>query len=144
MLLLRRLLTTRQGFCSRPFRPKASSPRVMHTHLRPYIRRIYVRAFWISFGLREIYASLSSTSASHALPVRRTRALPYRLPSDSGSPRTPLPSANSSPDRACKGTFTLRVNAPCRAHIKRKGLPREPFFYKPFSTKLLLTKVSLF
>jgi hypothetical protein len=48
-------------------------------------------------------ASSPDASASYAVSVRWASALPYRLPSDSDSRQTPLPSANGSPCRARKG-----------------------------------------
>ena len=78
------------------------SPRVLRTHFHAYACRIYVMAFCASIGLRRLW------TAYPAMPPR-IRFLFVRpafclgLPSDSQSPATPLPSANTSPCRVCRG-----------------------------------------
>ena len=66
-------------------------PRVMHTHLRAYARRIYVRTFRASTGLcTHLLAHPALTPRMRFLFVEPAFCL--RLPSDSTSRRTPLPS----------------------------------------------------
>ena len=67
------------------------SPRVMHTHLPPYARRIYVRAFRTGIGLwRDWTPHPTRPPRMWFLFVEPGFCL--RLPSDSTSRWTPLPS----------------------------------------------------
>ena len=78
------------------------SPRVLRTHLHAYACRIYSAASRARIGLHR-----NSPAYPAALPHIRflfvRPALCLQLPSDSQSPATPLPSANTSPCRVCKG-----------------------------------------
>jgi hypothetical protein len=82
-------------------------PRVMRSHLRAYTRRLYVRAFRASIGLC-IYLP-----AHPALPPRMRflfvgPAFCLRLPSDSTSRWTPLPSGWQFPLPGLRRTFTFK------------------------------------
>jgi len=80
----------------------ARSPRVLHSHLHAHARRIYAAAFRTRFGLGRFRTAHPAASP----PIRFlfvAPALCLRLPSDSQSPATPLPSANTSPCRVCRG-----------------------------------------
>ena len=81
-------------------------------------------------------AALPSCITSYAFSVRQTRDLPVssyvppiRLPSDSRSPSTPLPSAISFPLPGGFGTLTLEKRAPLGAQIKRT----DQILISPFS-----------
>ena len=78
------------------------SPRVWRTHLHAYACRIYAASFRASFGLCISLPAYPDTSPPIRFLFVRP-ALCLRLPSDSRSPATPLPSANSSPCRASRG-----------------------------------------
>ncbi len=78
------------------------SPRVLRTHLHAYACRIYSASFCASIGLcRNSPAHPNASPHIRFLFVRP--ALCLGLPSDSQSPTTPLPSANTSPCRVCRG-----------------------------------------
>ncbi len=78
------------------------SPRVLRTHLHAYACRIYAASFCASTGLcRNSPAHPNASPHIRFLFVRP--ALCLGLPSDSQSPTTPLPSANTSPCRVCRG-----------------------------------------
>lgn len=98
-------------------------PRVMHTHLHAYARRIYGRAFPYRYRTLKIYAFSSSTAASYAIPVRQASALPSasfrsHLTMGTLAVRLTVPPVGPVED------FHLQVGAPCRAHTK-KGRPRK-------------------
>src|SRR5690606_13901750 len=81
------------------------SPRVLRTHLHAYARRIYGTAFRTRIGLCIFLpAHPAVTPLIRFLFV--APALCFRLPSDLQSPGEPLPSANTSPRRACGGLST--------------------------------------
>jgi len=67
------------------------SPRVMHTHLPPYARRMYVRACRTGIGLRR-YAPSHPTRPPQMRFLFVEPGFCLRLPSDSTSRWTPLPS----------------------------------------------------
>src|SRR5690606_9194107 len=78
------------------------SPRVLRTHLHAYARRIYGTAFRTRIGLCIFLpAHPAVTPLIRFLFVAPARC--FRLPSDLQSPGEPLPSANTSPCRACGG-----------------------------------------
>ena len=78
------------------------SPRVLRTHLHAYACRIYAASFCASIGLcRNSPAHPNASPRIRFLFVRPAFCL--GLPSDSQSPTTPLPSANTSPCRVCRG-----------------------------------------
>ena len=96
-------------------------PRVMRSHLRAYARRIYVRAFRASIGLRIYLPASPRPAASYAVSVRRASVLPaasfrFHLAVDTLAVRLAVPLAGSAED------FHLQVSAPCRAH-KKEALP---------------------
>lgn len=78
------------------------SPRVLRTHLHAYARRIYVVVFRTRIGLHGLLPAHPTTPPLSAC-LAVAPALCLQLPSDSQSPRTPLPSANTSPCRLCRG-----------------------------------------
>lgn len=68
------------NFLVRPFdrialSQRRRSPQVVRTDFRAYVRRIYVRDSVQALDF-ELFTLSSVTSASHALPVRRTNVLP--------------------------------------------------------------------
>ena len=85
-----------------------------------------------SIGLCLVWQTRPLCIASYAISVRQTGSLPVsalhclhiRLPSDSTSRWTPLPSANSSYCQVCSG-LSPPSYCPCRAH-EQKALPRRP------------------
>jgi hypothetical protein len=97
----------RRPFDLRSTRQTDRSPRVMRSHLRAYARRIYVRVFRASTGLGRYLP------ARPALPPRMRflfvgPAFCLRLPSDSASRRTPLPSGWQFPLPGLRRTFTSK------------------------------------
>ena len=78
------------------------SPRVLRTDLHAYARRIYGTAFRTRIGLCIFLPAHPAVT-----PLIRFLFVPpalcFRLPSDLPSPGEPLPSANTSPCRACGG-----------------------------------------
>ncbi|RQT04058.1 hypothetical protein DF035_10930 [Burkholderia contaminans] len=74
----------------------------MRTHLHAYACRIYAPSFRASFGLWPSWLPYPDASP-HIRFLFVRPALCLRLPSDSQSPATPLPLANTSPCRACRG-----------------------------------------
>ena len=95
----------------------ARSPRVLHTHLHAYVRRIYAASFRVSIGLRRIWPphpDTSPISASCSSDQRFAYGL-LRIPSRPGHPclRLTFPLTGHVED------FHLRVGAPCRAHQKK-------------------------
>ena len=93
-----------------------------------------------SIGLCLVWQTRPLCIASYAISVRQTGSLPVsalhclhiRLPSDSTSRWTPLPSANSSYCQVCSG-LSPPSYCPCRAHPKKRGRCRikncsAPFF----------------
>ena len=82
-----------------------------------------------SIGLCLVWQTRPLCIASYAISVRQTGSLPVsalhclhiRLPSDSTSRWTPLPSANSSYCQVCSG-LSPPSYCPCRAHQKWKAL----------------------
>jgi hypothetical protein len=96
-----------------PVRP----PRVSAITFPSYIRHIYT----MGFGQYRTSLCLASSSVPQMpymwfLFVRPRVCL--RLPSDSASRRTPLPSANSSYCQACRGLSPPSYRT-CRAHEKQ-------------------------
>ena len=78
------------------------SPRVLRTDLHAYARRIYVAAFRTRIGLC-IFGPAHPAALASIRFLFVAPALCFRLPSDLGSPQEPLPSANTSPCRVCRG-----------------------------------------
>ena len=84
-----------------------------------------------SIGLCLVWQTRPLCIASYAISVRQTGSLPVsalhclhiRLPSDSTSRWTPLPSANSSYCQVCSG-LSPPSYCPCRAHEKRPEASR--------------------
>ena len=96
----------------------ARPPRVSVTTFTSYICCIYTLKFgqyWTSFCIGN--SSISSMPYMQFLFVRPR--LCFRLPSDSASRRTPLPSANSSYCHACSGLSPPCCNT-CRAQSSRR------------------------
>jgi hypothetical protein len=83
-------------------RHEARSPRVLRTHLHAYACRIYAAPLRASTGFRRILpAHPNATPLSASCSSGQRFAI--GLPSDSQSPAKPLPSANTSPCRVCRG-----------------------------------------
>ena len=83
-------------------RQPCRSPRVLRTHLHAYACRIYAASDRASFGLW-LFGPPHPNASSLIRFLFVRPALCLRLPSDSQSPATPLPLANTSPCRACRG-----------------------------------------
>ncbi len=122
--LLRPLLTSDSAsedlLISVAQRHAVRSPRVLHTHLHAYARRIYVTAFRTRFGLciflpaHPAVPPLSASCSSRqrfALGFLQTSSRPE-------NPCLPL----TLPRVGCVEDLHLQVSAPCRAH--KKGPPR--------------------
>lgn len=76
-------------------------------HFHAYACRIYAHDFRTGIGLQVFIPPSSTVAAFYVVSVRRASAL-LRLSSDSGSPSTPLPVANNSPCRVCRGLSVIR------------------------------------
>ena len=110
------------------------SPRVLRTHLHAYARRIYGTAFRTRIGLCIFLpAHPAVTPLIRFLFV--APALCFRLPSDLQSPGEPLPSANTSPCRVCRGLSPPSECALPGAQKKRRAVVRRLALFLPEERK---------
>ena len=79
------------------------TPRVMHTHLRAYHRRIYIETIRVSIGTSAQLAASSQSLCLVCDSYSSVQRFAYGFLRDSASRRTPLPSASTSPYRVCGG-----------------------------------------
>ena len=97
------------------------SPRVLHTDLHAYARRIYVTAFRTRFGLcifSPAHPTVPPLSASCSSRQRFASGF-LQTSSCPENPCLPL----TLPRVGCVEDFHLQVGAPCRAHQKKRAGP---------------------
>ena len=120
------------------FRASVRPPRVRTTTFVSCSRRVYCNTSGQYWTL-PCFGDSSGITAYYTISVRRLETLPggklffpsIRLPSDSASRRTPLPSANGSYCQARSGLSPPSC-CPCRAHKNRRVaflLCNAPFSY---------------
>ena len=105
-------------------RPTSRSPRVSTQTFPSSIRRIYTMGFVQCWTL----SCLADSSVPYMPYMRFLFVGPrvcLRLPSDSTSRWTPLPSANSSHCKACNGLSPSSLRT-CRAHQKKGDADASP------------------